>query len=154
LTTDSRIDTRLVASYLNCPRCGLSIKVRSQWLTIRHCPRCVARTRIAVELFVSTLPTEALYAANSHPHLGDIEHRAATSNEPTPLGRDVLDRAQALRSRANGRPATLYARLPPQPRPWRSRALVAGNFRASDVQCNLRTSPRCSHRVPGLQVHR
>ena len=47
--------------YLNCPRCGLSIAPRAEWLQIEHCPRCLARSRTLVELFASTLPTEALY---------------------------------------------------------------------------------------------
>jgi hypothetical protein len=51
-----------VSTYLNCPRCGLSIELRSQWLAVQHCPRCIARARTAVKLFSSTLPVEALYA--------------------------------------------------------------------------------------------
>jgi hypothetical protein len=53
--------------HLNCPRCGLSIQLRSQWLAIRHCPRCVARSRTAVEMFSSGLPTVELYANESVP---------------------------------------------------------------------------------------
>ncbi len=55
------------APYLNCPRCGLSIEVRSRWLAITHCPRCVARARRAVELFSSRLPARTLYAENWRP---------------------------------------------------------------------------------------
>ncbi len=54
-------------SYLNCPRCRLSIEVRSRWLAIVHCPRCVARSRTLVELFHSQLSAEALYAGDSLP---------------------------------------------------------------------------------------
>jgi hypothetical protein len=43
--------------YLNCPRCGLSIRRRAEWLTVEHCPRCLGRSRIAVELFVSSRPS-------------------------------------------------------------------------------------------------
>jgi hypothetical protein len=49
-------------SHLNCPRCGLTIVPRVPSLAIRHCPRCLARDRTAVELFSSQLPAEVLYA--------------------------------------------------------------------------------------------
>ncbi len=64
--------------YLNCPRCGLSIAVRSRWLAIRHCPRCVARSRTIVELFGSRLPARVLYGeswlpqADAEPHLAPL----------------------------------------------------------------------------------
>ncbi|MGO9751295.1 MAG: hypothetical protein ACLP8S_02010 [Solirubrobacteraceae bacterium] len=70
ILTGSRSDARLVASYLNCPRCGLGIEVRARWLTIRHCPRCVARSQTVVALFGSGLPADAFYAADSRPHGG------------------------------------------------------------------------------------
>ncbi len=58
---------RHVGSYLNCPRCGLSIGIRSPWLTMTHCPRCVARHRIAVQLFSSEMPASVLYTPGSLP---------------------------------------------------------------------------------------
>jgi hypothetical protein len=76
--TGSRSDARPSAPYLNCPRCGLSIEVRSRWLAIRHCPRCVARTRTVVELFSSGLPADALYAFDSLPQ-ASAEGRATTT---------------------------------------------------------------------------
>lgn len=76
--TGSRSDTRPTAPYLNCPRCGLSIEVRSRWLAIRHCPRCVARTRTVVELFSSGLPADALYATGSLPQ-ASAESRTTTT---------------------------------------------------------------------------
>jgi hypothetical protein len=54
-------------SFLNCPRCGLTIKVRASWLAIRFCPRCLARSQSVVELFSSALPAEVLYAEGSAP---------------------------------------------------------------------------------------
>jgi hypothetical protein len=53
--------------FLNCPRCGLSIRVRATWLAPEHCPRCLARARIAVRLFFSPLSPEELYAKGSAP---------------------------------------------------------------------------------------
>jgi hypothetical protein len=46
--------------YLNCPRCGLSITLRSRWMAIRHCPRCLGHTRTPVELFSAQLPADVL----------------------------------------------------------------------------------------------
>jgi hypothetical protein len=57
----------LSAVYINCPRCGLSIGLRSRWLAIRHCPRCIARAHVVVEMFSSPLPSSALYASDSIP---------------------------------------------------------------------------------------
>jgi hypothetical protein len=53
--------------FLNCPRCGLTITPRAAWLVVRHCPRCLARSHTAVELFSSRLPAKALYASGSAP---------------------------------------------------------------------------------------
>jgi hypothetical protein len=62
--------------YLNCPRCGLSIALRSRWLAITHCPRCVARSRTIVELFSSRLPARALYGENWLPQADAETHLA------------------------------------------------------------------------------
>src|SRR5437588_7138010 len=51
----------------NCPRCGLTITPKASWLTIEHCPRCIARNGLAVRLFASTLPTDELYAPEARP---------------------------------------------------------------------------------------
>ncbi len=47
--------------YLNCPRCGLTMRPKQNWLTVEHCPRCIARRRVVVRLFASTLPADELY---------------------------------------------------------------------------------------------
>jgi hypothetical protein len=46
--------------YLNCSRCGLSIRPRHSMLAIEHCPRCIARARVAVKMVESRLPARAL----------------------------------------------------------------------------------------------
>jgi hypothetical protein len=58
---------RELGSYLNCPRCGVSIRMRSPWFTMTHCPRCIARAGTTVELFSSEMPTSVLYASGSLP---------------------------------------------------------------------------------------
>jgi hypothetical protein len=40
--------------HLVCPRCWLSILPRVDWLAVEHCPRCMARLRIAVRM--ATVP--------------------------------------------------------------------------------------------------
>jgi hypothetical protein len=42
--------------YLNCPSCGLTINVTRPGELIEHCPRCLARNKRPVELFVSAQP--------------------------------------------------------------------------------------------------
>jgi uncharacterized paraquat-inducible protein A len=43
--------------YLNCPRCGLTILPRVDWLTVEHCPRCIARRRTRVPMLSATAPS-------------------------------------------------------------------------------------------------
>jgi hypothetical protein len=59
--------SRVGLLHLNCPRCGLTITPRMAWLTIEHCPRCMARAGRAVPLFCSPLPASQLYAAGAAP---------------------------------------------------------------------------------------
>lgn len=54
-------------TYLHCPRCRLAIARKVAWLGMTHCPRCVARDRVAVQLFSSTLPPDKLYAERRQP---------------------------------------------------------------------------------------
>jgi hypothetical protein len=56
VTTDSTSNAAIATAYLHCPRCGLSIPLRSRLLAIVHCPRCVARDRRLVELLISGSP--------------------------------------------------------------------------------------------------
>ncbi len=43
-------------SYLNCPSCGLSVRLRADYLALEHCPRCLARRRVASVMYVSERP--------------------------------------------------------------------------------------------------
>lgn len=56
--------------FLNCPRCGLSIRPKARGSKIEHCPRCMARASIQVKLFSSRLPPAELYREGSAPHAG------------------------------------------------------------------------------------
>jgi hypothetical protein len=44
--------------FLICPRCGLSVRARTGWMRIEYCPRCIARSHMAVRLFSSPQPAE------------------------------------------------------------------------------------------------
>ena len=79
MSTSTQVEASVRCGHLNCPRCGLSIEVRPCRTTIRHCPRCVARSRVIVELFSSTLPADVLYDENSLPGVDDELAPASTS---------------------------------------------------------------------------
>lgn len=36
--------------FLNCSHCGYSIRPRAEFLWIEHCPRCLAKRKVAVPL--------------------------------------------------------------------------------------------------------
>jgi len=55
------------AMFLNCSRCGLSIRLRFASLQLEHCPRCLARARLLQPLFRSSAPLEVLRDERSEP---------------------------------------------------------------------------------------
>lgn len=59
-------------SFLNCPRCRLSLKPKAAWLSVEYCPRCIARSGIPVRLFPSALPAAELYHESALP---SADHR-------------------------------------------------------------------------------
>jgi hypothetical protein len=77
--------------WLNCPRCGLSVEVRPRRAAMKHCPRCVARSRLIVELFGSTLPSDVLYGESSLPRVDE---------EPAPASATAAGK-RVRRARAN-----------------------------------------------------
>jgi hypothetical protein len=100
MSTSTPVDARARSEHLNCPRCSLSIEVRPYRAPIRHCPRCVARARLVVELFSSTLPADVLYHENSLPRADNEPTLASTPSlgklrQPTQVS-DNLRQAQPL----------------------------------------------------------
>jgi hypothetical protein len=79
MSTSTQVDASVHCGHLNCPRCGLSIEVRPSRAAIRHCPRCVARGRVVVELFSSALPANVLYEEDSLPRVDDEPAPASAS---------------------------------------------------------------------------
>jgi len=39
--------------FMNCTRCGLSVRIRAPYLLVDHCPRCLVRRRLVVPMSVS-----------------------------------------------------------------------------------------------------
>ncbi len=37
-------------TYMNCPRCGLTVQARAHYLIVDRCPRCLARRRKLVQM--------------------------------------------------------------------------------------------------------
>jgi hypothetical protein len=66
------------ASFLKCPRCGLTVNPRASWLTIEHCPRCIARDRTPVKMF--RLPAIEHYGQRFGPNA----ESAPTEQTPSP----------------------------------------------------------------------
>lgn len=60
----SGVSVSASALTLTCPRCDLSVVARQPSLAPRHCPRCLARRRIAVRL-ESTASVSAIGTAAS-----------------------------------------------------------------------------------------
>jgi hypothetical protein len=79
MSTSTQVDAGAPRGHLSCPRCGLSIEVRRCRTAIRHCPRCVVRSRVIVELFSSALPADVLYDESSLPGVVDELALARTS---------------------------------------------------------------------------
>jgi len=41
---------------LSCPRCGLTLSVRSELIRVEHCPRCIARAHLVTVLVAGEPP--------------------------------------------------------------------------------------------------
>jgi hypothetical protein len=71
------------AAFLNCSRCGLSIRVWFASLEIQHCPRCLARARLLQPLFRSPLPLTTLCGDERAPELeSQVDVSRNSSSEP------------------------------------------------------------------------
>ena len=67
MRADDQAANSHAVSFLNCPRCGLSIRPKTRWLAAEHCSRCLARARVAVRMFSSRLPAAELYREGQAP---------------------------------------------------------------------------------------
>jgi hypothetical protein len=42
--------------YMNCPRCGLAVRLRFAYLTLERCPRCLAQDCVPMSMYISNGP--------------------------------------------------------------------------------------------------
>lgn len=77
-------------SYMNCPRCRFSIRLRASYLTLERCPRCLARRQVVVQMYISDRPGGAQIA--EEPRAADERRQRSEDRGPTeesqPMGRD------------------------------------------------------------------
>jgi len=138
MSTSRQVDATVHCGHLNCPRCGLSVAVRPYRAAIRHCPRCVARARVVVELFSSTLPADVLYEEGLLPRADDELAPASTPS----LGK----RRQPAQVSENFRQAQLLALVVERP--------MASSPPAVDEQAAPSPSAAVTGHLPGLPSRR
>jgi hypothetical protein len=44
-------------SYMWCPRCGFTVRLRVDFVFLETCPRCIARARVSVPMQLSNGPS-------------------------------------------------------------------------------------------------
>ena len=76
---------RAERSFLNCPRCGLSIRPKMSSWSPEHCPRCPGNGGIAVWMFRSRLPTAELYSDDDR--APQFPERRQASQQPAAVAR-------------------------------------------------------------------
>jgi hypothetical protein len=54
-------------SYLNCPRCGLSVQARPGQVIDETCPRCRGRAGIIVPMYETDRPRPPVVSADREP---------------------------------------------------------------------------------------
>ena len=47
-------------SYVNCPRCRLTVRLRADAIAPEHCPRCAAKHGVREQVFLSPQPSRLL----------------------------------------------------------------------------------------------
>ena len=70
------------AVFMNCPRCGLSIRRKVDRLMLEHCPRCAGRAGIPVPLFVSARPAVSWHRDGPAPYAEQVGSRGRGPEGP------------------------------------------------------------------------
>ena len=70
-----------MSSYMNCPRCGLTIGLRAPFLARDHCPRCLARADAAIPMYLSEQPPAS---SAKRPAQGVVAEDASPAPLPSP----------------------------------------------------------------------
>jgi hypothetical protein len=96
-------------SYLSCPRCRLTIRIRAPYLVLRNCPRCLARAGLPTPMYVSTGPRVPVPAVGGHPGIAPQPVNASSAEDPVIADGEKLGRFVAARDRRAGRNGTAGA---------------------------------------------
>ena len=62
-------------SYVNCPRCRLTVRLREDALAPEHCPRCAAKHGVHSKVYLSATPAR-LFARTAEPAV-EVQRPAA-----------------------------------------------------------------------------
>ena len=54
-------------SYVNCPRCRLTVRLPDDALTPEYCPRCAARHGVQSKVFLSSTPARLFARPEAEP---------------------------------------------------------------------------------------
>ena len=54
-------------SYVNCPRCRLTVRLPDDALTPEYCPRCAARHGVQSKVFLSSTPARLFSRPGAEP---------------------------------------------------------------------------------------
>jgi hypothetical protein len=52
-------------SYVNCPRCRLTVRLRPDAMTPEHCPRCEAKHGVQSKVYLSPTPARLFQRAST-----------------------------------------------------------------------------------------
>ena len=63
-------------SYMNCPRCGLSVRLRAAYLTLERCPRCLAKAGISVPMQITEAPRGSVSDPTPTTSIGSVSEPA------------------------------------------------------------------------------
>ena len=70
-------------SYLSCPRCRLTIRIRAPYLALRNCPRCLAHAGLPTPMYAT--PRRASPTPADEP--GRVRPNAKNDASPAPVPR-------------------------------------------------------------------
>jgi hypothetical protein len=100
--------------YMNCPRCGLSIRLRALSLLLERCPRCLARSGAAIPMYTSENQPTIGPGPATPPPLSERRPTPLIDSTPSSPGFDLARREPG---EANGSRGSIPAAeaVPPVP---------------------------------------
>ncbi len=84
-------------AYMNCPCCGLSIRLRASYLAMERCPRCLVRRKAVVAMYISERPggTKGAEAPRHGAQMPEREH-GSTASQPGQAASPVASRSEEV----------------------------------------------------------